>query len=147
MANIIFINATESPFNYNRTLDIKSDAIRKNLSLGIRSELLYAKGVDLVEMRLYLIMKYEKEQVFSYNVGLTFTIAGWKEKLSSGATNVDIQNSEEVSKMLDITVGFIRGSLFVQEKSTPFEGMNLPILSIPDMISTIQLIDLSAIKK
>lgn len=140
MANIIFLGAAESPFNYNRTIDYQSEDIKKNIEVGVRTELLGAVGINIVGIRFYLMMKSKEQQILNYNVTLTFNIEGWKDKISKWDKK-EILQTEELKKMVEITIGFMRGSLFVQEKNTPLEGLNLPILSIPDLLSNIQMIE------
>lgn len=138
MDKIIFINAIESPFTYNRTIDIQSTEIKKDLSLGVRSELFYAKGLDIVQVKFYLIIKSKEEQVLSYDVTLAFKIDSWGQKVES-LTPQEIAKEEEVKYMLDIAVGFMRGALYVYEKNTPIQGLNLPILSLDELLKNIRV--------
>lgn len=139
MEKIIFINAIESPFTYNRTVDIQSNEIKKDLSLGVRSELFYAKGLDIVQVKFYLIIKSKEDQVLSYDVTLAFKIDGWGQKVESLSPE-EVAKEEEVKYMLDIAVGFMRGALYVYEKNTPIQGLNLPILSLDELLKNIRII-------
>lgn len=138
MDKIIFINAIESPFTYNRTIDIQSTEIKKDLSLGVRSELFYAKGLDIVQVKFYLIIKSKEDQVLSYDVTLAFKIDSWGQKVES-LTPQEVAKEEEVKYMLDIAVGFMRGALYVYEKNTPIQGLNLPILSLDELLKNIRV--------
>ena len=138
MEKIIFINAIESPFTYNRTVDIQSNEIKKDLSLGVRSELFYAKGLDIVQVKFYLIIKSKEDQVLSYDVTLAFKIDGWGQKVESLSPE-EVAKEEEVKYMLDIAVGFMRGALYVYEKNTPIQGLNLPILSLDELHKNIRI--------
>ncbi|MBR5568330.1 MAG: hypothetical protein IKW27_06270 [Bacteroidales bacterium] len=138
MDKIIFINAIESPFTYNRTIDIQSTEIKKDLSLGVRSELFYAKGLDIVQVKFYLIIKSKEDQVLSYDVTLAFKIDSWGQKVES-LTPQEVAKEEEVKYMLDIAVGFMRGALYVYEKNTPIQGLNLPILSLDELLKNIRI--------
>lgn len=138
MEKIIFINAIESPFTYNRTIDIQSNEIKKDLSLGVRSELFYAKGLDIVQVKFYLIIKSKEDQVLSYDVTLAFKIDGWGQKVESLSPE-EVAKEEEVKYMLDIAVGFMRGALYVYEKNTPIQGLNLPILSLDELLKNIRI--------
>lgn len=73
---------------------------------------------------------------------LTFRVDGWRE-LVSGLKEEDLLQEDSVKLMLEITVGFMRGSLFIQEKNTPLEGWNLPILPIQNLLSKIHVIKAS----
>ena len=138
MEKTIFINAIESPFTYNRTVDIQSNEIKKDLSLGVRSELFYAKGLDIVQVKFYLIIKSKEDQVLSYDVTLAFKIDGWGQKVESLSPE-EVAKEEEVKYMLDIAVGFMRGALYVYEKNTPIQGLNLPILSLDELLKNIRI--------
>jgi hypothetical protein len=52
----------------------------------------------------------------------------------------ELREKDEVKKMLEITIGFMRGSLFVQEKNTLLEGLNLPIIIVDELLPLIQII-------
>ena len=52
-------------------------------------------------------------------------------------TEVDIKKMEEVEKLLEITIGYVRGSLAVQTKNTPIANLYLPILPIKDVQNNI----------
>ena len=56
-----------------------------------------------------------------------------REYYLSGGEEEDLLQEDTVKLMLEITVGFMRGSLFIQEKNTPLEGWNLPILPIQNL--------------
>ena len=140
--NVVFLGAVEGSFSYNRSIDYKSAEIKKKVVLKLRSELLYAVDSDIVGMQFYLLGKHEEEQFLSYNVMLTFRVDGWRE-LVSGLKEEDLLQEDTVKLMLEITVGFMRGSLFIQEKNTPLEGWNLPILPIQNLLSKIHVIKAS----
>ena len=48
MKDITFIKATEGPFNYNRSLDYNSPEFKKDIKIGIRTELLCKKMLMLL---------------------------------------------------------------------------------------------------
>ena len=50
MARVFFINAAESPIDFNRDIDFKSEDVLKSLEFGIRVELLYSKGANSVKI-------------------------------------------------------------------------------------------------
>lgn len=139
---MVFLGAVEGSFSYNRSIDYKSAEIKKKVVLKLRPELLYAVDSDIVGMQFYLLGKHEEEQILSYNVMLTFRVDGWRE-LVSGLKEEDLLQEDTVKLMLEITVGFMRGSLFIQEKNTPLEGWNLPILPIQNLLSKIHVIKAS----
>ena len=120
MKDITFIKATEGPFNYNRSLDYNSPDFKKDIKIGIRTEL-YEKTKDLI---------------FSYNVNAFYEVKEWK-KILNEQTSENIKNLEEVEKMLEITIGYVRGSLAVQTKNTPIANLYLPILPIKDIQNNI----------
>lgn len=139
MENIIFLGAVESPFNYNRSIDYQSKEIRRGIEMGVRTELLFGStDTNIVGIRFFLLMKHKEEIILNYNVTLTFGIEGWKDKVGK-LNKEELLHTKEIEQMVEITVGFMRGSLFVQEKNTPLENMNLPILSISSLLSNIQV--------
>ena len=48
MKDITFIKAIEGPFNYNRSLDYNSPEFKKDIKIGIRTELLCKKMLMLL---------------------------------------------------------------------------------------------------
>lgn len=138
MSNIIFINAEEGQFTYNRTIDLQTTETKKELSLGVRSELYCAKGLDVVKLKFFLRINAKKEQLLSYDITLAFKVNGWKEKIDSINTQ-DIPTLQSVSDMLNIAVGFMRGALYIYEKNTPLQGLNLPILSLEELVKNIKV--------
>ena len=138
MSNIIFINAEEGQFTYNRTIDLQTTETKKELSLGVRSELYCAKGLDVVKVKFFLRINAKKEQLLSYDITLAFKVNGWKEKIDLINTQ-DIPTLQSVSDMLNIAVGFMRGALYIYEKNTPLQGLNLPILSLEELVKNIKV--------
>lgn len=140
--NIIFLGAVDNSFNYNRTIDYQSKEVKQNIKIGVHTELLFGPtDTNIVGIRFFLLMKHKEEIILNYDVTLTFKVDGWKNKISK-LNKEELLRSKEIEQMVEITVGFMRGSLFVQEKNTPLERMNLPILSIPNLLSNIQVIEL-----
>lgn len=141
MNDIIFIGAVDGSLNYNRTIDYKSENFKKDLQIGVRAELLRGIETDMVGVRFYLRIKSKKKDIniLDYHVTLTFKVENWQKDFARLADN-ELREKDEVKRMLEITVGFIRGALFVQEKNTPLEGLNLPILIISDLLPLIQII-------
>ena len=70
MKDITFIKATEGPFNYNRSLDYKSPDFKKDINIGIRTELLCKKNADVVIVSVFLKYEKTKDLIFLYNVNI-----------------------------------------------------------------------------
>ena len=136
MKDITFIKATEGPFNYNRSLDYNSPEFKKDIKIGIRTELLCKKNTDVVVISFLLKYEKTKDLIFSYNVNAFYEVKEWK-KILNEQTSENIKNLEEVEKMLEITIGYVRGSLAVQTKNTPIANLYLPILPIKDIQNNI----------
>ena len=141
MNNIIFIGAVEGSLNYNRTIDYKSENFKKDIQIGVRAELLLDVNTDMVRLRFYLRIKSKnnKVNILDYHVTLTFKVENWQKDFTN-LSKEELLEKDEVKKMLEITIGFMRGSLFVQEKNTPLEGLNLPIIIVDELLPLIQII-------
>lgn len=141
MNNIIFIGAVDGSLNYNRTIDYKSENFKKDIQIGVRAELLLDVNTDMVGLRFYLRIKSKnnKVNILDYHVTLTFKVENWQKDFTN-LSKEELLEKDEVKKMLEITIGFMRGSLFVQEKNTPLEGLNLPIIIVDELLPLIQII-------
>lgn len=141
MNNIIFIGAVDGSLNYNRTIDYKSENFKKDIQIGVRAELLLDVNTDMVGLRFYLRIKSNNDEVniLDYHVTLTFKVKNWQKDFTN-LSKEELLEKDEVKKMLEITIGFMRGSLFVQEKNTPLEGLNLPIIIVDELLPLIQII-------
>lgn len=141
MNGIIFIGAVEGSLNYNRTIDYKSESFKKDIQIGVRAELLLDVNTDMVGLRFYLRIKSKNNEIsiLDYHVTLTFKVENWQKDFTS-LSKEKLLKKDEVKKMLEITIGFMRGSLFVQEKNTPLEGLNLPIIIVDELLPLIQII-------
>lgn len=141
MNNIIFIGAVEGPLNYNRTIDYKSVNFKKDTQIGVRTELLLDVDTDMVGVRFYIRIKSKdnKVNILDYHVTLTFKVDNWQKDFTN-LPDKELREKDEVKKMLEITIGFMRGSLFVQEKNTLLEGLNLPIIIVDELLPLIQII-------
>lgn len=141
MNGIIFIGAVEGSLNYNRTIDYKSENFKKDIQIGVRAELLLDVNTDMVGLRFYLRIKSKNNEIsiLDYHVTLTFKVENWQKDFTP-LSKEKLLEKDEVKKMLEITIGFMRGSLFVQEKNTPLEGLNLPIIVVDELLPLIQII-------
>ena len=141
MNNIIFIGAVEGSLNYNRTIDYKSENFKKDIQIGVRAELLLDVNTDMVGLRFYLRIKSKNNEVniLDYHVTLTFKVENWQKDFTN-LSKEKLLEKDEVKKMLEIAIGVMRGSLFVQEKNTPLEGLNLPIIIVDELLPLIQII-------
>jgi hypothetical protein len=141
MNNIIFIGAVEGSLNYNRTIDYKSVNFKKDTQIGVRTELLRDVDTDMVGVRFYIRIKSKdnKVNILDYHVTLTFKVDNWQKDFTN-LPDKELREKDEVKKMLEITIGFMRGSLFVQEKNTLLEGLNLPIIIVDELLPLIQII-------
>ena len=141
MNNIIFIGAVEGSLNYNRTIDYKSVNFKNDIQIGVRTELLRDVDTDMVGVRFYIRIKSKdnKVNILVYHVTLTFKVENWQKDFTN-LPDKELREKDEVKKMLEITIGFMRGSLFVQEKNTLLEGLNLPIIIVDELLPLKQII-------
>ena len=132
MDKIKFLNALESDLKYDRTLDFKKALKNKELELGVGATLLQPKEKDIVGMLFTMDMKYKGEDALRYSVIVTYFVEGWTADMHK-ASEDSIKDKEEVRKMLDVTVGFLRGSMFVHTKNSPLYGLTVPIISMDEL--------------
>lgn len=132
MDKIIYLNALEGDFEYDRTLDFKKAMQQKEIGLGVGATMLLSDKKDIVGIHLSMGMNYKDSNVLSYSVILTFLVEGWTGHVNFEDREV-LRKMDIVGKMLDVTVGFMRGSMFVHTKNSPLEGLTLPILSLEEL--------------
>lgn len=138
MDNIIFVNALEGEFVFDRTVDFKSAIQQKAVGIGVGATLLLSKTKDIVGILFSVNMKYKEDVVLSYSVILTFQVKGWSAEMDERGKDT-IKKLPEVSEMLDIAVGFLRGSMYVHTKNSPLEGLTIPILSISELKNNLKV--------
>lgn len=138
MDNIIFVNALEGEFVIDRTVDFKSAMQQKVIGIGVGATLLLAETKDIVGILFSVNMKYKEDVVLSYSVILTFQVKGWSKEMDKRDKDA-IKELPEVSEMLDIAVGFLRGSMYVHTKGSPLEGLTIPVLSISELKNNLKV--------
>ncbi len=140
MEKIIFVNALEGAFEYDRTLKMDSEEVRKSLGLSVGASLLLSDAKDIVGMLFSMSLKFQGKAALQYSVVLTFRVPGWSDSMAEGQEG-GLKNREEVLQMLEVTVGFLRGSLYVHTKNSPLEGLTLPILSLAQLQNNLQVVN------
>lgn len=132
MDNIIYLNALEGDFEYDRTLDFKKAMQQNEISLGVGATLLLSDKKNIVGMLLSMGLNYKDGNVLKYSVILTFHVDGWSDNVNFDDKE-SFKEMDVVGRMLDVTVGFLRGSMYVHTKNSPLEGLTLPILSLEEL--------------
>lgn len=132
MDNIIYLNALEGDFEYDRTLDFKKAMQQNEISLGVGATLLLSDKKNIVGMLLSMGLNYKDGNVLKYSVILTFHVDGWSDNVNFDDKE-SFKEMDVVGRMLDVTVGFLRGSMYVHTKNSPLEGLTLPILSLKEL--------------
>lgn len=132
MDNIIYLNALEGDFEYDRTLDFKKAMQQNEISLGVGATLLLSDKKNIVGMLLSMGLNYKDGNVLKYSVILTFHVDGWSDNVKFDDKE-SFKEMDAVGRMLDVTVGFLRGSMYVHTKNSPLEGLTLPILSLEEL--------------
>lgn len=128
MKKLFLIGADEGSFDYNRNFD-HSKVEKREVEIRLQVEMVFKKGVDIVTFRIFVRYSLGKEQLLDYNTTLGFKVIGWSEYVEP-MKDEEILNTAEVHRMLAVSVGFLRGSLSLQERSTPFKGAFLPLIDI-----------------
>lgn len=139
MEDIRFVNALEGAFEYDRTLKMDSEEVRGAMALGVGAALLLTETKDVIGMHFSMVLKYQENVALRYSVVLTFKVSGWDVGIVDEKEET-LKKRKEVSRMLEITVGFSRGSLYVHTKNSPLEGLTLPILSIGQLQQNMKVV-------
>lgn len=139
MEQIRFVSALEGAFEYDRTLKMDSGEVRGAMGLGVGATLLLSETKDVVGMIFSMVLKYQEKVALRYSVVLTFKVTGWTDS-TADEKEENLKNRKEVLQMLEITVGFLRGSLYVHTKNSPLEGLTLPILSLEQLLQNMKVV-------
>lgn len=83
MDNIIYLNALEGDFEYDRTLDFKKAMQQNEISLGVGATLLLSDKKNIVGMLLSMGLNYKDGNVLKYSVILTFHVDGWSDNVKA----------------------------------------------------------------
>lgn len=137
MANIYFTGVVESPFNYSQNIDLQKEI--KGVELGVRAELIYSEESDGAIIGFHILFKKGEDQILSYSTRLSFKIDTWSE-LIKGKNEEYIKSVPELKQMIDIALGFTRGSMYVRSQNTPVSKLVLPILSVESILQHIVVI-------
>lgn len=138
MDKIIFVDALEGEFEFDRTLDFKAAMQQKQIALGVGATLLLSDAKDIVGMLFSVNMNCQGEAALHYSVILTFQVKGWSEEIDESKTE-SIKQNKEVGKMLEMAVGFIRGSMYVHTKNSPLEGLTIPVLDLGEVLENMKV--------
>ena len=138
MDKIIFVDALEGEFEFDRTLDFKAAMQQKQIALGVGATLLLSDAKDIVGMLFSVNMNCQGEAALHYSVILTFQVKGWSEEIDESNTE-SIKQNQEVGKMLDMAVGFMRGSMYVHTKNSPLEGLTIPVLDLGEVLENMKV--------
>ena len=141
MKNITLVRTDEGSFDYNRNADFQSIKDKK-LQLMLHVEMGFSDDMDIVTMVVYTRYMLDKEQLLNYKVSLSFKVEQWSDYVRE-MNDDSIRSLEEVHRMLGIAVGFLRGSLSLQERTTPLKGAFLPLVNIEGLSKKINIIRLN----
>lgn len=128
MMKIILVGTNEGSFDYNRNLDFQSIK-DEEIQIQLHPEMLFLEGNDIVSVMLFTRFLLKKEEILKYSVTLHFKVENWTEFVKEKTDN-EVRSTEEIHRMLGIIVGFLRGSLSLQERTTPLKGAFLPLVDI-----------------
>lgn len=137
MKKIILVGTNEGSFDYNRHVDFASIK-NVELQLQLHAEMVFKEDIDTIMMVVFTRYLHGKEQLMNYSVSLTFKVGHWSEYVE-GMGDKDILGTEEVHRMLGITVGFLRGSLSLQLRSTTLNGAFLPLVNIEELCKDVNV--------
>lgn len=137
MKKIVLVGTDEGSFDYNRNADFPSIK-NQEIQLQLHVEMIHKEDSDRIIMMVFTRYLLNKEQLLNYSISLNFKVDQWPEYIK-GMNDVQIQSLEEVHRMLGISVGFLRGSLSLQERTTPLRGAFLPLINIDDLSKNINI--------
>lgn len=138
MDKIIFVDALEGELEFDRTVDFKKAMQQKQIGLSVGATMLLSDAKDVIGMLFSVNMSFYKETVLHYSVILTFQLKGCGEEIDEGDLK-KIKQMDEVKKMLEITIGFLRGSMYVHTKNSPLEGLTVPVLDLQELVKNLKL--------
>lgn len=137
MKKITLIGTDEGLFDYNRNVNF--DSIKNvEIQLQLHAEMVFKEDVDTVMMMVLTRYLQGKEQLISYGVSLHFSVAQWAEYVKDMKDD-DILATEEVHRMLGIAIGYLRGSLSLQLRSTSLKGAFLPLVNIESLSKQVKI--------
>lgn len=131
MKKIVLTATDEGSFDYNRNVDF-SGIKNVELQLQVHVEMVFKDDSENVMIVVYTRYLREKEQLINYSVSLNFKVDQWPEYVKD-LKDVDVLETEEVHRMLGIAVGYLRGSLALQLRSTSLKGAFLPLIDIDSL--------------
>ena len=131
MKTINFIDARDDRFKYDDKQ--AQNASLDKLQLIMECSLLVNPQFDFTSTHILMTIKSNNNRVLDYSVLLTYKIDGWGNFVSN-ASSEEIKATPEVRRMIEISVGFVRGALYIREKGTTVENFNLPIIDIDGLI-------------
>lgn len=137
MKAIYFVNARDDRFKYDA--EHAKNASLDKLQLIMECKLLVNPNFDFISTYIIMAIKSNNNRVLDYAVLLTYRIDGWG-KFASQAGLEKIKETPEVRRMIELSVGFVRGALYTKEKGTPVENYNLPIIDIDGLVNRIDVI-------
>lgn len=145
MKKMRLIGSDEGSFDYNRNVEFSSIA-KKEVEIQLHAEFSCMEDVNVVSVSLFTRYLLEKEQLLNYSISLIFEIDDWASFVKENKDE-DILDSEEVHRILAISVGFLRGSLSLQLKTTPLKGAFLPLINIDGLKKNMNINRLKQSKK
>lgn len=137
MKEIAFINARNDSFHYNAKY--ATEAYLMDSQLVIKCRLLVNPDYDFTSTHLTISINNNGNDILNYSVLVTYKIDGWGQFIAK-INDKDILGTPEVRQMVNMSVGFVRGALYMCEKGTPVENINLPIVNIDDIVKTVKVI-------
>lgn len=137
MKKIVLIGTDEGSFDYNRNVDFQ--AIKdKELQLQLHAEFVCSEIRDTVMMMVFTRYLLNKDQLINYSISLNFKVDQWVDYIRD-KKDEDLLHSEELHRMLAISVGFLRGSLSLQLRTTPLKGAFLPLIDIDALCKNVNI--------
>lgn len=99
----------------------------KKLSADFASDLVLRRDDELASMKIFIKFMHNDEKLMEYGVLTVFTVQGLTDILS--LPKEKLKKNDNLIKLTETTIGFLRGALYKQLKGTILESIFLPLIN------------------
>ena len=99
----------------------------KKLSADFASDLVLRRDDELASMKIFIKFMHNDEKLMEYGVLTVFTVQGLTDILS--LPKEKLKKNDNLIKVTETTIGFLRGALYKQLKGTILESIFLPLIN------------------
>lgn len=99
----------------------------KKLSADFASDLVLRRDDELASMKIFIKFMHNDKKLMEYGVLTVFTVQGLTDILS--LPKEKLKKNDNLIKVTETTIGFLRGALYKQLKGTILESIFLPLIN------------------